>query len=118
MGRAWRGAYDDREPSVLRKPEVLQAMHSIRLKMTAAALAAGLVLAGPVAAAGEKAPRVPPDAPLDRLHKLIAPGPNESQWMRVPWMPSSDIYAARKKAATEGKPLLLWYMAGEPLGTC
>jgi hypothetical protein len=33
-------------------------------------------------------------------------------------MPSSNIYAARKKAAEEGKPLLLWYMAGEPLGTC
>jgi hypothetical protein len=33
-------------------------------------------------------------------------------------MPSTDIYAARKRAAEEGKPLLLWYMAGEPLGTC
>ena len=46
------------------------------------------------------------------------PGPDDAQWMQVPWMPSSNIYAARKKAAEEGKPLLLWYMAGEPLGTC
>ena len=56
--------------------------------------------------------------PFDKLHQLMAPGPNDSQWMQVPWMSSSNIYAARKKAAKEGKPLLLWYMAGEPLGTC
>ncbi|MBI3823622.1 MAG: hypothetical protein HY289_13210 [Planctomycetes bacterium] len=55
---------------------------------------------------------------LEKLQRLIAPGPDDSQWMQVPWMPSSNIYAARKKAAEEGKPLLLWYMAGEPLGTC
>ena len=55
---------------------------------------------------------------LEQLQRLIAPGPDDSQWMQVPWMPSSNIYAARKKAAEEGKPLLLWYMAGEPLGTC
>ena len=55
---------------------------------------------------------------VERLQRLIAPGPDDSQWMQVPWMPSYNIYAARKKAAEEGKPLLLWYMAGEPLGTC
>ena len=59
-----------------------------------------------------------PAEPFDKLQRLIAPGPNDSQWMQVSWMPSTDIYAARKKAAEEGKPLLLWYMAGEPLGTC
>ena len=55
---------------------------------------------------------------FEKLHQLMAPGPNDSQWMQVTWMPSSNIYAARKKAAEEGKPVLLWYMAGEPLGTC
>lgn len=55
---------------------------------------------------------------LNKLQSLIAPAPDESQWMQVPWMPSSNIYAARKRAAAEGKPLLLWYMAGEPLGAC
>jgi hypothetical protein len=104
-------------------------MHHSKLKLTVAALAACLVVAGPclvtnqptpgpVAAAGEAARRGLPTSSFDRLHKLIAPGPNDSQWMQVPWMPSSDIYAARKQAAAEGKPLLLWYMAGEPLGTC
>ena len=55
---------------------------------------------------------------FEKLRQLMAPGPNDSQWMQVPWMPSTNIYAARKRAAEEGKPLLLWYMAGEPLGTC
>ena len=52
------------------------------------------------------------------LHRLIKPQAGEARWEAVPWMPSSDIWAARRKAAEEGKPLLLWYMAGEPLGTC
>jgi len=51
------------------------------------------------------------------LHRLIRPRPGEARWEEVPWMPSSDIWAARRKAAAEGKPILLWYMAGEPLGT-
>ena len=52
------------------------------------------------------------------LQRLIRPQPGEARWEEVPWMPSSDIWAARRKAAAEGKPILLWYMAGEPLGTC
>ncbi len=82
-------------------------------KMIAVVLAGWLVVAG----ADLRAQPVPADQ-VDKLHKLIAPGPNDSQWMQVPWMPSTNIYAARKKAAQEGKPLLLWHMAGEPLGPC
>lgn len=52
------------------------------------------------------------------LHQLILPGEEDSQWMRVSWMPATDIWAARRKAASEGRPILLWYMAGEPLGPC
>ena len=76
-------------------------------------IAVCLVMAG----AGGMTPPAPAQD-FDKLRTLIAPRPDESQWMQVPWMPSSNIYAARKKAAQEGKPLLLWYMAGEPLGTC
>lgn len=53
-----------------------------------------------------------------RLQQIISPGAEDSRWLQVPWMSSHNIYAARKKAAEEGKPLLLWYMAGEPLGAC
>ena len=96
-------------------------MHRTNRNMTAAVLAVGVVVAGaggwgqPVR--GEDKKPLSPEQ-LDKVHKLMAPGPDDSQWMQVPWMPSTNIYAARKKAAEEGKPLLLWYMAGEPLGTC
>jgi hypothetical protein len=55
---------------------------------------------------------------FDALHQLIKPRMGEANWEQVRWMPSNDIWAARQKAAKEGKPILLWYMAGEPLGTC
>jgi hypothetical protein len=55
---------------------------------------------------------------FEPLHRLIKPGPGEARWAQVPWMPSTDLWAARQKAAEEGKPLFLWYMAGEPLGSC
>ena len=74
-----------------------------------------------VLVAGSTAPPAlgqPSQESFAKLHKLMAPDAQESAWMQVPWMPSSNIYAARKKAAEEGKPILLWYMAGETLGTC
>lgn len=55
---------------------------------------------------------------FEQLRSLIRPGPGEAKWAEVDWMPSSNIWAARQKAAAEGKPLFIWYMAGEPLGTC
>jgi hypothetical protein len=53
-----------------------------------------------------------------KLRELIKPTADESHWAQVPWMPSTNLWAARQKAAKEGKPLLIWYMAGEPLGSC
>lgn len=58
------------------------------------------------------------DDDFEALHRLILPGEDDSQCMRISWMPATDIWAARRKAASEGKPILLWYMAGEPLGPC
>ena len=58
-----------------------------------------------------------PDA-FDKLRQIIRAGAGEARWTEVAWMPASDIWSARKKAAAEGKPLFLWYMAGEPLGSC
>ena len=87
-------------------------MYRTNSKVTAAVLAVGLAVTG----SGLKAQSAA--EPFDKLHKLMAPGPNDSQWMHIPWMPSSNIYAARQKAAAEGKPILLWHMAGEPLGPC
>src|SRR5262245_28137097 len=83
------------------------------------ALVAGLSLAsGAALQAQESSAKDLLPGQFARLHRLIRPQAGEARWQEVPWMPSSDIWAARRKAAEEGKPLLLWYMAGEPLGSC
>jgi len=51
---------------------------------------------------------------LSKLHALIKPQADEEKFMQIPWMTS--LWDARKKAADEGKPILLWEMDGHPLG--
>jgi hypothetical protein len=58
---------------------------------------------------------IPPDQ-FRELLKTILPTAEESGWSDIPWL--LDLHAARVKAAAEGKPLLIWHMAGEPLGLC
>jgi hypothetical protein len=57
-----------------------------------------------------------PDAAdqLDKLAALIKPGAGEDKWAGIPWQTS--LWEARKVAAKEGKPILLWEMDGHPLG--
>jgi hypothetical protein len=59
-----------------------------------------------------------PDAEFHHVRNLVLPGQDDSQWLNVSWLPATNIWEARQKAAREGKPILLWYMAGEPLGAC
>lgn len=49
-----------------------------------------------------------------KLHGLIKPRADEDQWTQIPWLTS--LWQARKRAAAEGKPILLWEMDGHPLG--
>jgi hypothetical protein len=49
-----------------------------------------------------------------QLHRLIRPQSDEDKWAQIPWMTS--LWQARKRAAAEGKPILLWEMDGHPLG--
>ena len=51
-----------------------------------------------------------------RLIQMIKPSPAESVWSNIPWL--TDLNEARRKAAAEGKPLIVWTMGGEPLGEC
>ena len=51
---------------------------------------------------------------FQKLHALIKPKSSEEAWVRIPWMTS--LWAARQRAAVEGKPILLWEMDGHPLG--
>jgi len=51
---------------------------------------------------------------VDALHALIRPQKDEEKWQQIPWL--ANLWDARRKAAEEGKPILLWEMDGHPLG--
>ncbi len=51
---------------------------------------------------------------FNKLHLIIKPNPDEEKFMQIPWM--IDLWEARKKAASEDRPILLWEMDGHPLG--
>ncbi|HEY1190491.1 MAG TPA: hypothetical protein VGE74_22855 [Gemmata sp.] len=78
-----------------------------RTFLLAAIVAAGC--SGPSTAA-------PPLTPQDavKLRALIRPVEGEDPFEAIPW--ETNLWAARKKAAESGKPLLLWEMDGHPLG--
>lgn len=70
-------------------------------------LAAGLVQAGP------DVPRIAPED-FTRLFDAIRPQTGESPWREIDWMTS--IRGARRRAAEEGKPILVFTAAdGSPL---
>jgi hypothetical protein len=49
-----------------------------------------------------------------KLQALIKPSAGEDKWAEIPW--GTSLWEARKQAAKEGKPILLWEMDGHPLG--
>lgn len=59
----------------------------------------------------KSAPDIAPDQ-FDKLRALIKP--KAGGFDDLPWM--TDLHEARKKAAAEGKPLLVWVGDGHPLG--
>jgi len=58
-------------------------------------------------------PHLAPDD-FDKLRTVIKPRAGEDEWLQIPWQ--IDLWQARKQAAAEGKPILLWEMDGHPLG--
>ena len=54
------------------------------------------------------------DADIGKIRDLVKPSKDEDAWESIPWM--TDLWEARKAAAKEGKPILLWEMDGHPLG--
>lgn len=71
-----------------------------------------IVLIGSLAAQQSSQPAG--QATYEQLFALIKPQPQESKWTRIPWL--SSLWEARRRAAAEGKPILLWEMDGNPLG--
>jgi hypothetical protein len=49
-----------------------------------------------------------------QVRALVKPDVDEEKWAQIPWL--SSLWDARKQAAKEGKPILLWEMDGHPLG--
>ena len=62
------------------------------------------------------APAAEPVRPdkFGKLQALIKPDAGEDAWAKIPWL--TDLWQARKIAAAQGKPILLWEMDGHPLG--
>lgn len=75
-----------------------------------------LVVAATGTLAADK-PRSISTAEFNTLHQLITPQPGESRWMEIDWYPS--VWEARRKAAAEGKPILLMAgSGGAPVAGC
>lgn len=55
-----------------------------------------------------------PDAEFHALLTTIRPAAGEDLFADIPWQTS--LWDARRLAAKEGKPILLWEMDGHPLG--
>jgi hypothetical protein len=62
--------------------------------------------------AGRAVEPLKPDQ-FDKLRTVIKPAATEDKWAQIPWQ--TDLWEARRKAAAEGKPILLWEMDGHPL---
>jgi hypothetical protein len=86
-------------------------------------IASGLLLAVLAPAGGfaqVKDLTEPPAIPVDQfaqLHAQIKPQPGELRFHEIPWL--IDVWEARRQAAKEGKPILVWSGAGgSPVGVC
>lgn len=65
----------------------------------------------------ETMPQAAPQPPIPEFRELIAsirPKPEETKWLDIPWQ--TDLWEGRRLAMTEGKPIFLWAMNGNPLG--
>jgi len=76
-----------------------------------ARLATLLTLMSPLAAFAAE-PITP--AQYAKVRELVRPAADDEQWLQVPWRTS--LWEARRDAARQGKPILLWEMDGHPLG--
>jgi hypothetical protein len=81
------------------------------LLMAAGAWLAGEAPAADPGVASKTAAELAPEQ-FGMVQALVKPRPGGFD--EVPWMTS--LWEARKKAAAEGKPILLWVGDGQPLG--
>lgn len=51
---------------------------------------------------------------FEQISRLCLPSDSDEGWRGIGW--EIDLWAARERAAREGKPVFLWEMDGHPLG--
>ncbi len=74
-----------------------------------------VLLACAIAAQAEERVAKIPNDDFGRLSALIKPQKGESPWREISWL--TNVTEARKKAAAEGKPIVIFTAAdGSPLG--
>ena len=77
-------------------------------------LASVLLACAVFAPAADKDLQIPADD-FERLSAIIKPRQGESPWREIAWL--TNVTEARKKAAAEGKPIVIFTAAdGSPLG--
>lgn len=54
------------------------------------------------------------DEEFEAVRAAVKPAPGEDLFAEIPW--ETSLWEARRKAAKDGKPILLWEMDGHPLG--
>lgn len=52
---------------------------------------------------------------LDSRIAAVLPTEGETRWLQIPWR--LNLVQARKDAQATGKPMFLWVMNGNPLGS-
>ena len=52
---------------------------------------------------------------LDSRIASVLPTEGETRWLQIPWR--LNLVQARKDAQASGKPMFLWVMNGNPLGS-
>jgi len=84
-------------------------LHLGKFSIAALSLAAVCYRGSTCSAAEALAP-----AAYAKLRSAIVPGEGDERWREIPW--GTSLWDARRQAAAEGKPILLWEMDGHPLG--
>jgi hypothetical protein len=96
---------------------VVKSLLWLELKNACGLMGVVLLLAGRGQAGNLPEPAPIPADQFVTLHALIKPQPGELRFHEILWL--IDVWEARKKAAAEGKPILVWSGAGgAPIGVC
>jgi hypothetical protein len=103
------------QTTLYHRPHPFHAVMKEKLMRKFMAGVAFLAVGAATALAQQPKP-IPPEQ-FDKLHQLIKPQGGELRFQEIPWHLS--VWEARKQAAEQGKPILVWSgSGGAPVGVC